>query len=105
MPDLGPYEIRINHRMLLDLTLASIGLPKDVRQSAVKLFDEAAKFSCLPRLHPQQAAMTTSVGGDRGGNMSGQSGWRLYLVGALNQWSGHTSIICTQVLRRRRRTW
>ena len=41
MPDLGPYEIRINHRTLLDLSLGSIGLPKDVRQSAIKLLDEA----------------------------------------------------------------
>ena len=76
MPDLGPYEIRINHRTLLDLSLGSIGLPKDVRQSAIKLFDEAAKFSCLPpRVHnSQQAAMTASTagGGDLRGTISGQ---------------------------------
>ncbi|GAX82154.1 hypothetical protein CEUSTIGMA_g9582.t1 [Chlamydomonas eustigma] len=54
MPELGQYEIRINHRQLLELLLGSLGFPKDAVAPALQLLSTAASTTCQLRyLNPQ----------------------------------------------------
>ncbi len=67
LPELGPYEIRINHRQLQQALLSSLGLPKEVAAPALQLLGTASSTSSLARYLAQQQASSSGEGADAGG--------------------------------------
>lgn len=45
LPELGAYEVRLNHRVLLEATVSSLALPKEVASSVMHLLCTAGATS------------------------------------------------------------
>lgn len=70
---MGPYEIRINHRHLLELLLSTLGIPKDRATSAMGLLATAAAASPAAAAGAAWVGLAGGGGGGGGGAGGGAS--------------------------------